>query len=393
MDFTRGIVIATSPKNVWRALTNPYDLMNWASEHGESTQLRYVLSGSTVLGGQMGGDVLERREEHVLRFEWILGGQVSEVTILVEPEPQHYGNFTRVSLEHRNVSDNFRLSEQSMYPEESFHVYWILWLRHLALWAERAVVTGKFNYLEPLSAVVEKSVIIEADVKTVWDYITKSELRLKWFNEPLGPETNRIERSEITYEWVQDTPSTVTFHVEPMSDHRTLVLVHHEGLESNLLFDYHIGWQDFLVSLVQTASVPLIRQTIWINGSPERVWTWFTSQETMQAWWNSSTTYEPRVGGYISFTDHGSLLHGMVTELSPFTRFAFTFVEHGTEGEREPFVVSLDLKPEQDGTRVYITQSGFDNLPEDVRNRVFTSYQWGWADSPELERLATASSN
>lgn len=369
-------------------LTNPYDLMNWASEHGESTQDRYVLTGNTVFGGQMGGDVLERQEEHILRFQWMFGGVATQVTILVEPEPQQYRNFTRVTVEHPNVPDDFSPSEQSEYPEDSFQTSWILWLRHLALWAERAVVTGMFNYLDPLSVIIEKSVIIEADVRTVWRYITEPNEREKWFGEPLGEETNRVERNQVTYEWVQDTPSTVTFHVEPMSDERTLVLVHHEGLASNVLFDYHIGWQDYLVSLVQAASVPLIRQTVWIDASPERVWTWFMSQEAMQKWWNPSTLYVPGVGGRISFTDHGSLLHGMVTELSPYTRFAFTFVESGTEGAREPFVMSLDLEPEQHGTRVYITQSGFDKLPEDIRDRVFVSYQWGWADSPELDRLA-----
>jgi uncharacterized protein YndB with AHSA1/START domain len=390
VEFRRETVIATSPKNVWRALTNPYDLMNWASEHGESTQDKYVLQGSTVFGGQMGGDVLERQEEHILRFRWMLGGRATEVTIVVEPEAQQYGNFTKVTVEHQNIPDDFRPSQQSEYPEESFSTSWILWLRHLSLWAERAVVTGKFNYMDPLSTIIEKSVIIEADVRTVWRYITESDLRNKLFGEPLGAETNRIERNHVTYQWVQDTPSTVTFHVEPMSDERTLVLVHHEGLSPNVLYDYHIGWQDYLVSLVQTASVPLIRQTVWIDASPQRVWSWFLSQEAMQKWWNPSTTYEPRVGGRISFSDHGSFLHGMVTELTPCTRFAFTFVESGTEGTREPYVVSLDLEPEQNGTRVYITQSGFDKLPEEIRDRVFVAYQWGWADSPELDRLATA---
>lgn len=396
LDFQREILIATSPKNVWRALTNPHDLMNWASERSESTQHRYILSGGTVFGGQIGGDVLERTEERTLRFQWILEGAVTEVSIHVLPEPQvgkPSGNFTRLLLEHHNVPDDFTPSKESRYQRESFQVFWILWLRHLALWAERAVVTGRFNYLDPLSAVVEKSVIVEADVNLVWRFITEPDLRERWLGETLGAEVSRVERSQVSFQWVQDSPGIVTFHVEPMVNQRTMVLVHHEGLASNVLFDYHMGWQDYLVSLVRTASVPLIRQTVWIDSSPERVWDWFTNQEAMRKWWNPSTIYEPKVGGRISFSDHGTNLHGMVTELCRHTRFAFTFVESGTEGIREPFVVSLDLQREQNGTRVYITQSGFDKLPEDIRERVFVAYQRGWADSPELDRLATVSLN
>lgn len=177
-----------------------------------------------------------------------------------------------------------------------------------------------------------------------------------------------------------------------MPEERTLVLVHHEGLNPEVLFDYHIGWQDYLVSLVGRASRPLIRQTIWVNAGPNQIWPWFMSQDAMRQWWNPSTVYEPRVGGRITFTDHGSELQGLVTELTAPRRLAFSFIEKGTEGIRRPYVVALDLEPEDHGTRVYITQSGFDALPVDIRNRVFLGYQQGWAESPELDRLALVAS-
>lgn len=394
VDFHREILIATSPKRVWRALTDSHELVNWASDRVESTQHHYVLSGSSVFGGQIGGDVLERTEGQTLRFQWTLRGAITDVTIRVLPAPQTgqpSGNFSRVTVDHRNVPEDFSPPKESSYPHESLQVSWVLWLRHLALWAERAVVTGRFNYSDPLSAIVEKSVIVEADLDFVWRYLVEPDLRQKWFGEPLGAEVSRIELNQVTFEWIQDSAGTVTFHVEPMVNQRTMVLVRHEGLDPKVRFDYHLGWQDYLVSLVRTAALPLIRQTVWIETSPEHVWAWFTSEAAMQEWWNPSTVYEPKVGGRISFSDHGTHLHGLVTELTPPSRFAFTFVESGTEGVRDPFVVTLDLAPEQNGTRVYITQSGFDKLPEDIRERVFVAYQRGWADSPELDRLATVS--
>ena len=112
----------------------------------------------------------------------------------------------------------------------------------------------------------------------------------------------------------------------------------------------------------------------------------------MRQWWNPSTVYEPRVGGRMAFTDHGAELHGLVTELTAPTRFAFSFVERGAEGHRHPYIVAIDLEPEDNGTRVYITQSGFDALPADIRDRVFVGYQFGWAESPELDRLALVAS-
>ena len=392
MDVYREMVVATSPKNVWRALTNAHDLRHWAGDPSESTTECYVLSGHTVFGGQMGGTVLQRREEQTLKFQWILAGLPTEVTIHIKPESHDGGTFTRVVVEHRNVPEEVIPSAASQYPQASFDVSWVLWLRHLALWAERAVVTGQFNYAAPLSAIVEQSVVIEADVNQVWRYITDPDLRKQWFDEPMGAEIHRIDHSQVTFAWIQDSPGSVTFHVEPMPGQRTLVLVHHEGLNPSVLFDYHIGWQDYLVSLVRRASRPLIRQTIWINAGPEQVWRWFTSQDTMRQWWNPSTVYEPRVGGRMAFTDHGSELHGLVTELTAPTRFAFSFVERGTEGHRHPYIVAIDLEPEDNGTRVYITQSGFDALPADIRDRVFVGYQFGWAESPELDRLALVAS-
>ena len=393
MDVQREIVIATAPKNVWRALTEPHDLQHWAGDPSQSTPARYVLTGHTVFGGRMGGRVLERVEEQVLRFQWPMGSTETDVTITVRPEAHGYGVFTRVTVEHRDVPDDAVSTSTSQYPADSFQVSWVLWLRHLALWAERAMVTGQFNYAAPLSALVECAVVIEADVSRVWRYITEPELRRHWIEEPgLGAELHRVDHSQITYAWTDDAPGSVTFHVEPMTAKRTLVLVHHEGLTERLLFDYHIGWQDYLVALTRTASRPLIRQTIWIDAHPEAVWRWWTSEDAMRQWWNRSTLYEPRVGGRIAFSDHGTELHGIVTEMTPDTRLSFTFVEAGTEGSRQPFVVTLELEPEDNGTRVYLTQSGFEELPPELRDHVFAGYQYGWSESQELDRLALVAS-
>lgn len=396
MDFHREILIATSPRRVWLTLTDSHELIRWACDKATVTENEYVLAGASVFGGKLGGKVHERTEGEYLAFEWTLGGVSTEVCIRIVPQTQQGlppADFARVIVDHRGVPDSFTPSSESSYPKGSMEVTWILWLRRLALWAERAQVTGEFRYDAPLSATVERLAVVEANLATVWNYITDGALRQRWLDEPLGKEVERVERNRVTFEWEQDAPGRVTFVVEPMADERSLVVVHHEGLPQDIRFDYHIGWQDYLIALSRTAGVPVIRQTIWIAAAPLQVWKWFTSEEAMRAWWNVNTVYEPKVGGRISFSDHGADLHGIVTELAAPHRFAFTFVEAGTEGVRDPFVVTADLEPEQDGTRVYLTQSGFDRLPEDVRDRVFAGFQRGWADSPEIYRLEAVSAD
>ncbi|MCL6442215.1 MAG: SRPBCC domain-containing protein [Alicyclobacillus sp.] len=389
MNVKREILIKTAPARVWSMLTDPHELARWAGESAIVTDAVYQIQGSTVFTGQLGGELMTREEGKLLHFRWRIGKVDTVVKVHVIEEPQAGsppGVFTKVMVEHEGVPEDILPGVRT--GSDTMDAVWALWLRHLALWAERARVPGRFDYQSPLSAMVQRSIVIEADVASVWPYLVDPHLRTSWFNEPLGRELERIERRSVTFEWLQDVPGTVTFHLEPMPEDHTLVLVEHVGLRDDLLFNYHLGWQDYLVALTRAADMPLIRQSVWIHATVEQVWQWFTTERALQTWWNATTRADVRIGGDFRFSDHGADLIGRITDIVPNQRFAFTFLEEGTEGVRDPFVIVIELHAEGEGTRVTVTQSGFDRLPEDIRTRVFEAFQRRWSDSWELHRLA-----
>lgn len=79
----------------------------------------------------------------------------------------------------------------------------------------------------------------------------------------------------------------------------------------------------------------------------------------------------------------------VVGEITPQTRFSFSWHPYGVEKDydygQEPmtlctFALSEDVK----GTRLVITESGFDNIPLERRTKAFTANDGGWAAQTKL---------
>lgn len=390
MEIRAERTMAAVPDRVMRALTDPAELTRWGCERAEVDGATFRLTGATLPTGALGGRLLERAKDR-LRFEWVLSGAISTVDLVLEAVPQK-GNppadFTRVRINHQEVPGD---ALPARWPKESWECAWVLWLRHLTGWVERAEAPGPFRYDSTFGQTLERSLVMEAPAPRIWRALVEPELRQRWLTVPLGKELRREEGRMLVCEFgLGDEPvTTVTWLLEPVEGGRTRVTVREEGITWQGI-DNHLGWHDFLVALYQETQPPLIRQSILINASPAKVWRYVASQEGLRRWFAANIRFEPQLGAPVAFEAHGGELRGRVTALEPERKLAFTWTELGAPGwsvDPEPLLLTVELAPEDGATRVTITHAGFENLPEAIRPSQYASYQRGWSYGGTLPGL------
>lgn len=373
-----------------RALTEPGELTRWSCEEATCDSGTYRLIGRALPLGAMGGRLLEQGADR-LQFAWPLGSTETMVTLTLEPVPQSGNppaNFTRVQVLHTGVPAEVL---SARWPAESWACIWSLWLRHLAGWVERAEVVGPFHdWAGPFGRTVERSLELEASPERVWAAISDPAIRQRWLTVPLGQELRREEGRLLVTEFALDGQrTTVTWQLEALSGGRTRVTVREEGLTWAGI-DNQVGWHEYLVALHEETAPPLIRQTTWIKASPSKVWPYVASQEGLRRWLSGNIEFEPVIGAPVAFFEHGGGLRGRVVALEPERRLAFTWTELDAPGWQQdpgPTLLTITLSPEAGGTRVTLTHSGFENLPEAIWLSQFGSYQRGWSYGATMPRL------
>lgn len=113
-----------------------------------------------------------------------------------------------------------------------------------------------------------------------------------------------------------------------------------------------------------------IERVIDVNASPEIVFAVVSQPEHLRAWWPDDANFEPLVGSEGQFVfqheDHSApyVATFTVVDLDAPRRFAFRWVydEGATPGPDNSLLVSFDLAPEGEGTRVTMTETGFREL-------------------------------
>jgi uncharacterized protein YndB with AHSA1/START domain len=140
----------------------------------------------------------------------------------------------------------------------------------------------------------------------------------------------------------------------------------------------------------------VIRRSIQIKASPERIWREFESFERFSAWWTTDEPdrregvrkYEPRVGGRVEMPcewDGGSCVFaGDIVRIEPARELTFELSVEGA-GWDAPSYVTIRLTPNAYGTLVEILHYGFENIgPAAVQQ--FGDFEGGW-DLRELRAL------
>jgi uncharacterized protein YndB with AHSA1/START domain len=139
-----------------------------------------------------------------------------------------------------------------------------------------------------------------------------------------------------------------------------------------------------------------IRRELILPVPPERAWSALTQAPALSQWFGTQATVDLRVGGTITFTwdlpDGARRSNGgTIVALEAPRHFAFRWnpyvaPEHAARAAGITTLVEFTLEAHPDGTRLLVVESGFAQLPPDLRGPAMDGNVKGWAR--ELAELA-----
>ncbi|MBI1259548.1 MAG: hypothetical protein GC204_18935 [Chloroflexi bacterium] len=123
-----------------------------------------------------------------------------------------------------------------------------------------------------------------------------------------------------------------------------------------------------------------------VKADQARVWQAITEATRISQWFDSHMQweFEPQVGAKITFYYEGKAIgNGRIVTVEAQERFAF----HWTPEPGNPVesLVTFVLENVPEGTRVTITEAGFEALPETLRQKRYEMNDMGWGIA--LDRL------
>lgn len=127
-----------------------------------------------------------------------------------------------------------------------------------------------------------------------------------------------------------------------------------------------------------------IKRELVLRASPERVFAAWTDPAELSRWFGMRAEVDLRVGGrwrFVWTTGEHTEEHatGLYREIDPPRRLVYTWEDNGAG----PTVVTVDLTPDGEHTRLRLTESGFGE--GDDWDRHYQDNSDGWTE--ELEEL------
>jgi uncharacterized protein YndB with AHSA1/START domain len=139
-----------------------------------------------------------------------------------------------------------------------------------------------------------------------------------------------------------------------------------------------------------------IERSIEVAAPQSRVWQALTDHREFGAWFRARLDSPFRAGevsrGRITVPGFEHVhWEATVTRMEPERLFAFTWHPYAVEPDvdyaaEEPTLVEFRLEPTPEGTRVTVTESGFERIPAHRRDQAFRMNDGGWAR--QLENIA-----
>lgn len=117
---------------------------------------------------------------------------------------------------------------------------------------------------------------------------------------------------------------------------------------------------------------PVIEHTIWIDTPRERVWRAITETTQIKQWWGAkgyAEISELSVGATIKFSIEDNPLFATIRNINPPHQFVYEWPPHPRYFS-VPFVTRYILDEEDNGTRVTLSESGFEAWPDDEIRQV-----------------------
>lgn len=138
------------------------------------------------------------------------------------------------------------------------------------------------------------------------------------------------------------------------------------------------------------AELSRIDRTIEINAPPDRVWRALTNAEELSAWFQVKIEGEvaPGIDVWMTSTHPGyagQRFRVRFAEMIAPRRFVWQWhpgeVDPGVDYSREPrTTVTFTLEPSGRGTRLSVSETGFDEISLARRAKVYGDNSQGWAD-------------
>jgi uncharacterized protein YndB with AHSA1/START domain len=141
------------------------------------------------------------------------------------------------------------------------------------------------------------------------------------------------------------------------------------------------------------SSMDRIQRTITIDAPPIRVWRALTDYREFGAWFrvNLEGPFVPgqSVKGQVTYPGYEHLVMEVwVRDMVSNVRFSFEWHPHDVEAKRPESedartLVEFRLEASGSGTRLTVTESGFDKLPAGWRDEAFRLNSRGWDEQVE----------
>lgn len=124
-----------------------------------------------------------------------------------------------------------------------------------------------------------------------------------------------------------------------------------------------------------------VERTIWIAAPRERVWQAITDAEQIMQWWSGDDHWEIptlEVGATVKFGDPDDLMTAIIEVLDPPRQFTLKWPPQPGYHFIEMHMTYF-LEEENGGTRVTVTESGFEGLPDTIRQKRIDQTTEGYA--------------
>ena len=139
-----------------------------------------------------------------------------------------------------------------------------------------------------------------------------------------------------------------------------------------------------------TAELSRIDKSIEIAATPERVWRALTSAEELSSWFQVEIEGDLTAGSNVWMTSvhvgHvGQRFNVRVLEMTPPRRLVWAWhpgeVDPRVDYAHEPrTTVSFELEPSGSGTRLTVSETGFDAIALSRRAKVYGDNSQGWTE-------------
>ena len=139
---------------------------------------------------------------------------------------------------------------------------------------------------------------------------------------------------------------------------------------------------------MNTAETSRIDRTIDIAAPPDRVWHALTDPDEVAAWFKVKIEGQFKPGAELRMTSTQADYAGVrfsvrIKEMTPPRRVVWEWhpgaVDPAIDYSREPFTtVTFVVEPAPNGTRVTLSETGFDEIALERRAKVFADNSQGW---------------